>query len=227
MKLYEKKCYAKDLINGKLYANRMVRFVNWKGGGPAGRGDRLEGVFGLLQPGEGREFIIKPTYLIDRNVVPSSPNMLAPSEAAGPIEISVKQPERYVIFCITAISGCDFKSLISKSIGDLREQLGISEESIEGFGEHAVLIEAKPFIDRAVAAIKSKGYRQPHGLVRYYDYQTFNGFLPQMATFLKRDKYRDLREYRFTIDTGIRANHAVTLNVGDISDISVYRKLRV
>ena len=227
MKLYEKKCYAKDLINGKLYANRMVRFVNWKGGGPAGRGDRLEGVFGLLQPGEGREFIIKPTYLIDRNVVPSSPNMLAPSEAAGPIEISVKQPERYVIFCITAISGCDFKSLISKSIGDLREQLGISEESIEGFGEHAVLIEAKPFIDRAVAAIKSKGYRQPHGLVRYYDYRTFNGFLPQMATFLKRNKYRDLREYRFTIDTGIRENRAVILNAGDISDISVYRKLRV
>lgn len=56
VKLYNKRRYAEDLINGELFANRLFR---WKNSKEAGRGDELEGLFWLLQPSKGGELIFE------------------------------------------------------------------------------------------------------------------------------------------------------------------------
>ena len=59
-------------------------------------------------------------------------------------------------------------------------------------------------------------------LVSYYNPAIFHGTINGIeAVFMKRDEYKDQREFRFVIDTGIAGIDPIDLYIGDMRDISM------
>ena len=108
-------------------------------------------------------------------------------------------------------------------ISELKEQLEISDRCVADFGEHAVMItNGKEFFRRVNETIRRNGYRVSRGLVKYY-----RNIHPALESdldgaFHKREKYSYQREYRIAIATGTVGQCPLVLDIGDITDITVY-----
>ena len=202
MKFFNKSEYANDFVGGKLYASRLSYFKNLEDEN-AGRGDRYEGVTANLQ-------LHKSQVIIGGHTV-----------ANGSATIQMNWLDHLNVFCMHAIHGGDFK-LTSENLDDFKEYLKIPEEGLRRFGRHGVAITDIPqFIDRVRAGVESRGYLVWNKLVEYYDpdtsHEIFNGI---EGAFRKHDKYKWQREFRFVIHTRKLGLEAITLDIGDISDIS-------
>jgi hypothetical protein len=102
---------------------------------------------------------------------------------------------------------------------ELQRQLKIDERCFK-FGKFAVITSAVPFINRLEKALKSEGYKARKGLVKYYDEEVFHGEIPvNEIPFKKQKRFSYQREFRLCVDTGIKQDSAITINIGDISDI--------
>ena len=109
-----------------------------------------------------------------------------------------------------------------------REHRGLRQELLvpvdcSKLGEHAVVVKDVPgFIKRVEAAVKAKGYEGRCGLVKYYNLETFHGsFREAESVFRKQVTQSYQREFRIVIATGSASDCPLTLEVGDLSDITI------
>ena len=128
------------------------------------------------------------------------------------------------MFCVHAAhtADLDLEEISDHNIERLRRQLLISD-ACQALGPHAVVITDIPeFMRRFGAAVGSQGYRAWGHLVRYYDPETFHGHFEGIdPVFRKQSTFSYQREYRFAIDTGTIGRDALTLEIGDIRDITL------
>ena len=110
----------------------------------------------------------------------------------------------------------------SKDVSEIRN-LVLIPKKWEQLGRFAIVIRNGPeFLNRVTTSAKQNGYREAHGLVKYYDPNTFSGNFPGISgAFMKQEKYRYQSEYRMVLETGNIGSGALILNIGNISDISM------
>ena len=146
---------------------------------------------------------------------------------ASPIKIQKDWLNDIYIYCLHAIHSGDFKleEVTNENISEFTSELKVPEASL-ALGEYAVLIQNVPeFVRRLESVIHLKEYGFTRGLVEYYDPDSFHGYFDDMESiFWKQDKYRDQREYRFAIDTGLVSDSPLILDIGDIKDIALMLK---
>ena len=145
-------------------------------------------------------------------------------DLAGPVQTQLNWLDHLNVFCVHAAhtGDLDLEQISDHSIERLRRQLWIPDPCLD-LGPHAVVITDIPeFMRRFGAAVGSQGYRAWSHLVRYYDPETFHGHFEGIdPVFRKQSTFSQQREYRFAINTGTTGRDALTLEIGDIRDITL------
>ena len=212
VKFFGDEAYVNNFVSGKIFSNRLSYFKRTEENGEFTRSDKHEGVIGWFQPDRRR---------IVLNGIDLTPDL------AGPVEIQRSWLENINVFCMYAAHNrdLDLGSVSSENIGVIRNYLKIDKDNFK-FGEFAVVVKnVKEFINRIENAAKAKNYQIGRGLVKYYDPDIFSDFFSDgEAVFRKRDTYRHQQEYRFVIDSRTEGLNAITLDIGDISDITIRMK---
>ncbi|WMI99762.1 hypothetical protein RBU55_30235 [Pseudomonas chlororaphis subsp. aurantiaca] len=205
VKVFDEEQHAEDFVRGKLYSNRLSYFRKLEESEAANRGDRYEGVVDWHQPSE-IEIVINGRTLTD---------------LAGPVSVQMNWHDHINVFCVYAAHSGSFESLTHENLADFKRQLEISEDC-QKLGGHAVLVtNVTQFFERVRSAARENNYGLSSGLVEYYNPETFSGsFSENEAIFKKRDEFQHQKEYRFAIDTGVEGDKPITLEIGDISDIT-------
>lgn len=209
VKFFNDEQYVEDFIEGKIFANRLSYFKRIEANEDFNRTDKHEGVIGWFQPDLGH-FEIN--------------GMDITGDLAGPVEIQREWLDYLNIFCMySAHSGdLDLGNLPTENIDVFRSQLEIHDDCMR-LGKFGVVVkDVAEFISRIETAAESENYRIFHRLVKYYNPETFHGsFSDGEAIFRKHHEYKHQQEYRFVIDTFVKGTNPVTLNIGDISDITI------
>jgi hypothetical protein len=215
--MFEKAEYADNFINGLLYLNRLSYFQRLEQAKDDGRPDENEALAAWLQKAS-IQFKDHPELNI------TSENL------ATPISISFNHHSNLHVFCMTAMHTGSFECVnglvdyTEAGADKLKKQLELHKDCL-GFGQFAVVVNAREFFIRAKAAIESKGYVFNAGLVDYFDPETFDGrFAWDKIPFTKAQKFSYQKEYRITIDTKTNGNDPMTIEIGDICDCAA--KLR-
>ena len=145
------------------------------------------------------------------------------SDLAGPVQAQPDWLDNLSIFCMHAIhdGGLIEAGSDGCNVEDLRQQLLVPERCRQ-LGQYAVVIhDVHEFMRRFGAAITGSGYQAWSHLVRYYDPAVFHGTFEGIEpVFRKQNQYSYQREYRFAIDTGSIGTNAISLDIGDIRDIT-------
>ena len=208
VKFFDNEVYARDFVNGRIYANTLATFKTLEGIDDSGRADRHEGTIAWLQPGHGR---------LEIN------GMDITDDLAGPTQLQRNWLNHLHIVCLHAVhsGSLDMVHVSNDNIEGLRQQLVIPEEC-RALGEHAVVINNVPeFIRRMETAAQVNSYRIARGLVRYYDPESFHGnFSDVESIFRKQERHSYQREFRFVIDNSPVSAAPLILEIGDISDIT-------
>ena len=209
VKFLDKPDHVRDFIQGKIYCKRLAYFKRLEADGDPGRSDPHEGTKTWLQPEQGR------IVLNGRDIS---------AGLAGPIQIQMNWLDHLHVHCIHAVhSGTVNPAEISNTnIEELRREF-IIPESCLSLGQYAVVVQnVSEFVRRMRAAAGSKDYPIVSRLVKYYDPEVFHGgFEDAEAVFQKRREFSYQREYRFALDTGIKDDCPLVLDIGDISDITM------
>ena len=199
----------KTLLVGRFLQTGCLILKRIEGNEDFNRTDKHEGVIGWFQPGRGR-FEIN--------------GMDITGDLAGPVEMQRKWLDDLNVFCVYAAhSGdLDLGNLSTENIDAFRSQLEIPDDCLK-LGKFAVVVkDVAGFISRVETSVKSENYRVFRGFVKYYNPESFHGnFSDGEAIFRKRDEHKHQQEYRFVIDTLIKGTNPVTLNIGDIRDITM------
>ena len=209
VKFFDNEVYARDFVNGRVYANTLATFKALEGIDDSGRADRHEGTIAWLQPGHGRLEIS---------------GMDITDDLAGPTQIQKSWLNHLHVFCLHAVhsGSLDMARVSNENIEGLRQQLTIPDEC-RALGKYAVLVnDVYEFVRRIEAAAKVNGYSiLARRLVRYYDPESFHGTFRDVASiFHKQDRHSYQREFRFVIDDGLVSDSPLILEIGDISDIT-------
>jgi len=96
-------------------------------------------------------------------------------------------------------------------------------ESMNKFGTHVwVITNGDEFVKRLRDAAARQNVRVFGSLVKYVDPSRVHGGIPrEMAPFVKRDAFKDEREYRFVFSSTRQLPDPFVLDVGQLADISV------
>ena len=209
VKFFNEEQYVNKFIRGKIFANSLSNFKRIEDQVSANRNDRHEGVVSWFQPDRSRLVL---------NEIDFTPDL------DGPIEMQKNWLNYLNIFCIYAAhSGeLNLEKLSSGNIDLLRKQLEIPKDCLK-LGRYAVVVKNVPeFIRRIETTAKSISYGVNRRLVRYYDPTTFHGsFTDGEAVFWKRDEYRHQKEFRFVFNPLVMGTDPITLDIGDIRDITL------
>lgn len=209
VKFLSKEEYVDCFLDGKLYAQRLASFKKLEDDAQPGRFDPHEGTSSWMQPGQVR---------IEINGMDLS------GDLAGPVQTQMDWCDYLNVLCVHAAhtGDLDLERIGDHSIERLRRQLWIPDASLD-LGPYAVVItDIAEFMRRFGAAVGSQGYRAWANLVRYYDPDTFHGHFDGIdPVFRKQRRFSEQREYRFAIDTGTTGQDALTLEIGDIRDITL------
>lgn len=197
VKIFEKEDYAEQFLQGTVYANHICHFRNLED--DQARSDQHEGVtqsWGSLTLETKNESIHIPK-----------------DDLAGPVEFKMEWTNRFNFFCMSQVG------FVQK--GD-SAHLDFPE-GCSGFGEHAVIIlNRKQFISRIKEGIKETRYELfGHGAVIYDDNPPLDLCDPKIV-FRKGERYKKQREYRFAFHNEWNWG-PIVIDIGDISDIAVYR----
>ena len=208
VKFFDNEVYARDFVNGRIYANTLATFKVLEGIDDSGRADRHEGTIAWLQPGQGRLRIN---------------GMDITDDLAGPTQLQKNWLNHLHVFCLHAVhsGSLDMANVSNENIEELRKQFIIPDEC-RALGKHAVVINDVPeFVRRMEAAAQANSYRMARGLVRYYDPESFHGnFRDVESIFHKQDRHSYQREFRFVVDSGFVSDSPLILEIGDLSDIT-------
>lgn len=212
VKFVNKVEHVEDLLDGKLFAQRLAWFKRRESTDEVGRLDRHEGTSVWHQPGQIR------LVINDWDLTP---------DLAGPVQMQPNWLDHLNVFCMHAVHAdqAAFDRATSGALEDmehLRRRLLIPERCIK-LGAHAVIVtDISEFMRRFGNAVASNGYRAWSHLVRYYDPASFHGQFDGIdPVFRKRIAYSYQREYRFAIWTRTTGNNPIKLDIGDIRDITV------
>lgn len=201
--------HADDFLDGKLWCNRLSYFKGVEDPQSQTRGDPFEGVVTWRQPGDVKLTVtINDTQSFDIN------------QLAAPFQVEATGLNDLHLFCLYAAHSDHLVDVVKDGNdvigGSLRVPMDLAK-----FGEHVVLVQAGPFIDRVAATIKANRYWGTAGLVEYYDPETFSGeFTLKEALLHKRKEFGFQSEYRFAFDTQTTGATPHTLRVGSLRDIA-------
>ena len=212
VKFCDKKSYADDLVQGRVYFNRLSIFKKFEYGESSGRIDRYEGTTAWLQSENVR-------LVLNR--------MDLTNDLAGPLTVQRNWLNDLHIFCMHAAHtvNLDMAKFTNCDIEELRHELKFTDNCLF-LGEHAVVIKNVPeFINRMEVAANTMGYRFTKGLVKYYNPETFHGYFQDVESiFWKRNGYSFQREFRFLIDSRSMVDCPRILDIGNIEDITLQLK---
>ena len=235
LKIFTEKQHAESFLRGDMYANRLSWFR--KIGESDGRGDEYEGaVFRKIEESDGRGDEYEGAVMLQRdNLIMNLTAMnketgevlseftITKDDLAAPPVMQLATFDNLNLFCMYAGHSRDFQPETDAPLQELQKHIEIPEECLQ-LGRYAVGIKDAPeFLRRIQVAANREGYSIYRGLVEYYDPEVGTPLEPlTMKTALrKRDDFAHQREYRFVIDTGTTGSDAITLNIGDISDIAM------
>ena len=214
-KFFEKKEYADDFLQGKLFLNSLRYFKEIEG--EDGRGDKNEGA--IVHPLD--DFILTLTGT-DEETGEVSEVTLTKDDLAAPVSMHPRRYDHINLLCMYACHIGDFQSISDDNINDFRKQLEIPEECVS-LGEHAIIItNRQEFFHRISVAAEQGGYRRCGGLVTYYDPEvgTPTTTLGIETVFHKRKEYEHQSEFRIAVDANLNEPTHLKLCIGEISDIA-------
>ena len=215
-KFFEKQKYADDFLRGKLFANTISYFKELES--DDGKGDNLEGaIVSRLDDG-----IITLVATIEETGE-TREQILTGGDLAAPFVMSPKWFDHIKVLCMYADYCGDFRDISDDNFSDLKKHIKISKECIK-LGRHAIVItNTLELLRRVEVSASQRGYKIRHGLVTYYDPKVGTPVTrrPEDTMFFKRKEFEYQSEYRLAIDTGTQNSCAITLDIGDISDIAI------
>ena len=214
-KFFEKKEWADEFLQGKLFLNSLRYFKEIEG--KDGRGDDNEGaIFFSL---EDSILTLGPT---DPGTGDVSEVTITKNDLAAPMSMHPYWYDHINLLCMYACHTGDFQHISDDNINDFRKHIEIPEECVS-LGEYAIIINDGPeFLRRTRAAAELKGYRFWKGLVTYHYPEagtptTGTGIEP---IFHKLKEYEYQSEYRIAVDAHLDEPTPKKLSIGDISDIA-------
>ena len=209
VKFFREASHAAEFVDGNLFCNTLSAFKKMEGTDDSGRADQNEGTTLWAQPGEV-------------NLVLN--DMDLSNDLAGPLQVQMEWLDYLHLFCMHAChtGALDVGRLSNENIEVLRQELMVPVDCLK-LGEYAVVVkDVHGFIGRVATALKTKGYEGRRGLVKYYDPETFHGsFRGIDPAFRKQVMQSYQREFRIVIATGSFSDCPLTLEVGDLSDITI------
>ena len=215
-KFFEKKEYADDFLQGKLFLNSLSYFKEIEG--EDGRGDEDEGA--IVMPFD--DDLIFTLTATNPETGEVSEVRITKDDLAAPVSIHPRWYDHINLLCMYACHTGDFQSISEDNINDFKKQLEIPEECVR-LGEHAIIItNTQEFFRRIRVAAEQAGYGIFGELVKYYD--------PDVGTpttrsdletvFHKRKEYEYQSEFRIAVDANVGEPIPLCLSIGDISDIA-------
>ena len=214
VKMSDSEDFAKAFRTGKLYANRLSCFRKLEAGK---RGDPHEGVFVLSDKGV---LTLTATFPGGSDTITLTEKDFAGLPLLMPDSVSFLN-----IFCMHMAHCREFALLSAGPETRVKLDLEIPEAGIQEFGRYAVIItHSEKFFARVkrMAEIQSRQWRA--GPVEYQD-PPWNLMHSIKAAFYKVSDLSYQREYRLAFDINADNDKAVSLEIGDISDISFIRRL--
>ena len=219
--------YANDFCQGRLYANPLGYFQRLEEKG--NRADRDEGAFW------------DPLDSATLTLMPKRPNgndsiILAKKDLVRPISLQFDWTKYLNVFCLYAFHDDQLPDPdeLPRHLDVYHHEFRIPESCQEDFGEHAVAVtnvrEFKARVDRALDRQYLSGNicQYKMGPVNYQNYQPLLsqvGIVSDLeAAFYKGERFRDQSEYRVVFDTGRDEENPFTLNIGNISDITLRKR---
>lgn len=209
VKFLTEEVHLRDLLDGKIYANRLSWFRRIEESDDSGRGDKYEGIVGWFQSGRG---------VLTLDGVDIMPHI------DRPIEIRSNRLDHYNLYCTTygwvdedVLSGLsdDDSEELSNTLMITRSQLSL--------GQYAVVIkDVHEFTRRMKEAADTRGYVIGHKQVEYYNPDTYYGVTSAAdAIFRKQDRHSYQHEFRFVIATQTEGDEPIILDIGDMRDIAI------
>lgn len=220
-KMFAQKEYADDFRRGKLHANTLNYFQRLEEGG--GRSDPFEGAVWLP---------------LDNSILTIGSYTFPNDQLARPVSFQSNLTGRINVVCLYAFHSGEFPDPddLPSDMKVYKHEFSVPKDCQNDFGPYAVLItdlgEFMARLDKELQESYIKGrilsYRR--GSVNYSDYQpslwdymgrpepTIGSLEP---AFHKLLKFHGQNEYRIAFDTGKDQKLPCSLNIGDISDITL------
>jgi hypothetical protein len=232
IKIYDCEEHAKAFINaGEMYCKTLKEFKEIED--EHNRGDRFEGVSHWFQAKD-----IKMSLNIRKNdeVLYTIDNL--ESDMAGPAFVQPTVFDFLNLFCMYAVVFEDFeesystederKLLIERINRSIAEQIQI-DPRCEGLGYHAVVIyRVERFIETVVSYARNNNIGISHGLVEYFDPESFTGsFEGVEAIFKKRNLFKHQNEFRFAFNTNNKTQGPITIDVGPLNELAFIGPFKV
>ena len=215
-KFIEKKEYADDFLQGKLFLNSLRYFKEIEG--EDGRGDENEGA--IVMPLDD-DFIFTLTAT-NAETGEGSEVRITKDDLAAPVSMHPRWYDHINLLCMYACHSGDFQCISDDNINDFRKQLEIPEECVN-LGEHAIIIaDIREFFRRIGVAAEQGGYRLCGELVKYYDTDVGTPTTRSAieTVFHKRKEYEHQSEFRVAVDANLDEPTPLVLCIGDIRDIA-------
>ncbi len=213
-KVFSKKRYAEEFLQGKLYANRLAEFKRIDD--DLARGDEYEGGV-MINP----DRVTVAIQNQDQETGESREVVLEGQHFGSSIKMKLPYFDYLNLFCMYGVSlnGLD---LTPENTGAIKDRISLSEK-FRGLGNYVVVVtNATKFINRVVVAANRKKYGLEFDFVTYYDPEVGTTLIPQSTEtiFAKRQEFAWQEEFRFAFNTFTLRNEAVVLDIGRIDDIA-------
>lgn len=217
IKFFSKREHAEMFMDGNLHMNRLSYFKPLETSSGDGRGDPYEAVSHWWQP---HDTIIKLNFQ-------GFPELtITKEDLAAPTSMAYEFHDYLHVFCMYAMGTMGFEYVDGKidyssdQSDELKRQLSIDDRCIN-FGEHAVVVPAVPFIERAKAALTATNLKARIKAVEYFDGATFHGEAETIdIPFRKLKEFSYQNEFRICLDTRTRGEDAFLLKLGSLRDCS-------
>ena len=211
IKVTSRQDYSDQFLNGDLYCNRLSCFRMLEDDDQ--RGDSFEATM-VYPPGS-------ILTLENTNLLTSEKNVwtIPPTDLADNIRLRPDAPNHLNVFCMYAV---DFNDLKRTPNDDTKVTVELTEK-LWDFGDYAVIVFNVPtFIQRVEKEVLARRYKAMLGRVVYYDPMIGLPDVPlnESLAFFKRNRFAYQKEFRFVFNTSIIGNNAITVSIGDISDIA-------
>jgi hypothetical protein len=218
IKFFQQEGWADDFVRGKIYLNRLSHFKKIEAlYEDDGRPDVNEAVAMWWQPHGVHITINNPAFgsieIIEKDL-------------AAPTSMSLDYHDHFYVLCLHTMYTSDFPigsdgrlQLMEGQIDELHRQLQIDPRCFR-FGRFAVVILARPFIERITEVLRAEGRQVEGDLVRYYDDATFHGQIPRnRVLFHKQKRFEYQREYRIAVAPKLLGTDPLIEDIGDISHL--------
>ena len=210
IKFFDDEDYAREFVQGRLHVKRLSWFKRQESMvdlGHAGRIDPNEGTVGWMQRGRG-------VLTLNGEVIRDAQ-----------IQLQKDWLDHLHVFCLYAAHSGDLNMAVLAGANDveaIRQQLLVPDECLS-FGRYAIVVkDVARFVSRVDGTARAKKYGFQRELVEYYDPESFHGaFKENESVFRKQNRFAFQREFRFAFNTHTHGDDALTLDVGDLSDLTL------